>query len=102
MASYFSTCHTDLGRPDETISGYYPPSGGPWLWDSIQANAGGGNIAILHSVDDSIVPFDEGKYVAQKLDVEMHVASGCLTSLGHTNPSLTLSSELQRHDKPSY
>ena len=71
-----STCHTDLGRPDETISGYYPPSGGPWLWDSIQANAGGGNIAILHSVDDSIVPFDEGKYVAQKLDVEMHVASG--------------------------
>ena len=65
MASHLYLPHRS-GSARRTISGYYPPSGGPWLWDSIQANAGGGNIAILHSVDDSIVPFDEGKYVAQK------------------------------------
>ena len=36
-----SACHTDLGNENERASGYYPPSGGPWRYDAIMANAGG-------------------------------------------------------------
>eukprot|EP00957_Ditylum_brightwellii_P169180 12877623-Ditylum_brightwellii.AAC.1 len=35
-----AACHTDLGEPNETRSGWYPPSGGPWLWEDIRTNAG--------------------------------------------------------------
>ena len=58
----------------------------PWLWDSICRTPAA--IAILHSVDDSIVPFDE----AQRSLMSRCTASGSPRSLGHTTH---LTSELQ-------
>uniref|UniRef100_A0A7S2I5I0 AB hydrolase-1 domain-containing protein n=1 Tax=Helicotheca tamesis TaxID=374047 RepID=A0A7S2I5I0_9STRA len=65
-----AACHTDLGEPNETQSGWYPPGGGPWLWDNIRANAGSGlgcdvgNIIMLHSLDDPFIPIVEPRHVA--------------------------------------
>lgn len=67
-----SACHTDLGDGGERASGYYPPSGGPWLWDAMKANTGG-NIAILHSDNDPFIPLDEAQFVAQNLGVDLRV-----------------------------
>ena len=70
-----SACHTDLGDGNERASGYYPPSGGPWQWSNIRANAGsgGGNLAILHSDNDPFIPLEEAQHVAENLGVELRV-----------------------------
>ena len=47
-----SACHTDLGDANERASGYYPPSGGPWQYEAMMANAGG-NVRAAHV--DSLV-----------------------------------------------
>mmetsp|Transcript_41496 Transcript_41496/g.60864 ORF Transcript_41496/g.60864 Transcript_41496/m.60864 type:complete len:198 (-) Transcript_41496:392-985(-) len=64
-----AACHTDLGEPSETASGWYPPSGGEWRWDDIRLNAGsnGGNIVLLHSKDDPFIPISEPRHVAASL-----------------------------------
>lgn len=73
-----SSCHSDLGEPNEAASGYYPPSGGEWKWAAQRENAGasGGNIRILHSEDDPFIPLDEALHVADMLKTKLHVAKG--------------------------
>lgn len=60
-----SACHTDLGVPSETISGYYSR---PWQWDTIRANAQ--FIVQFHSTDDPFIPIDEARHVAKHLQSE--------------------------------
>ena len=73
-----AACHTDLGDAGEAASGYYPPSGGAWKWDSIRANAGanGANIVILHSDNDPFIPLGEAQHVADSLRVPLNVCPG--------------------------
>ena len=59
-----SACHTDLGMPSETISGYYSR---PWLWSDIKNNAGPFGILQLHSSDDPFIPIHEAEHVALSL-----------------------------------
>ena len=70
-----AACHTDLGEPSETQAGYYPPSGGPWQWETIRANTAG-NIAILHSDNDPFIPLDEPRHVAAQLRVPLREVPG--------------------------
>lgn len=69
-----AACHTDLGDEGERASGYYPPSGGPWRWDSIRKNTGW--IVQFHSRDDHLVPVQEGRSVAQELKSEFVELNG--------------------------
>ena len=61
-----SACHTDLGDDGERAAGYYPPSGGPWQWAAMMANAGG-NIRLLHGTNDPFIPLHEAQHVAGML-----------------------------------
>lgn len=62
-----SPCHTDMGVPGETISGWYD---GPWEWDRIKHNQ---NFIIqFSSRDDPIVPIAEQDYVREHLQPEYH------------------------------
>lgn len=60
-------CHTDLGEEIERISGYYDE---PWNWEAIKANQQW--IAQFASVDDPVIPIEEGRYVREKLDTEYY------------------------------
>eukprot|EP01063_Lacrimia_lanifica_P025100 TRINITY_DN3288_c1_g2_i1.p1 TRINITY_DN3288_c1_g2~~TRINITY_DN3288_c1_g2_i1.p1 ORF type:complete len:217 (+),score=69.29 TRINITY_DN3288_c1_g2_i1:63-653(+) len=73
-----AACHTDLGEPNEAQAGWYPPAGGEWQWGSIRANSGpkGGNILLLHSLDDPFIPIAEPRHVAQQLAVELRESEG--------------------------
>ena len=70
-----SSCHTDLGDAGEQAAGYYPPGGGPWEWSKIRENAAG-NIVVLHSDDDPFIPVSEAQFVADSLQVPLHVKPG--------------------------
>lgn len=70
-----SACHTDLGDAGEAAAGYYPPSGGPWQWETIRSNANG-NIVVLHSDNDPFIPLAEAQHVASQLGARMHVCPG--------------------------
>ena len=61
-----SACHSDLGDEGERAAGYYPPSGGPWKWEAMMRNSGG-NIRLLHSTNDPLIPLDEAQHVAKML-----------------------------------
>ena len=60
-----AACYTDLGCESERISNYYSR---PWRWDRIQDNTQW--ILQYHSVDDPLIPIDEGDYVAAQLHSE--------------------------------
>lgn len=62
-----SPCHTDMGNPGETISGWYD---GEWKWEKIKNNQ---NFIIqFSSRDDPIVPIDEQDFVRNQLQLEYH------------------------------
>jgi predicted alpha/beta hydrolase family esterase len=55
-------CHTDLGDPGESESGYYSA---PWQWQQIREHQQW--IAIYHSTDDPHIPVAEPRFVAKQL-----------------------------------
>ncbi|GMI27831.1 hypothetical protein TeGR_g5110 [Tetraparma gracilis] len=65
-----AACHSDLGDAGERVSGWYPPSGGPWQWADIKANAG--FIVQFHSTDDPFINIQEARVVAESLGSEFH------------------------------
>ncbi len=69
-----AACHTDLGDAGERESGWYPPSGGPWLWESIKANSNW--IVQFHSTDDPFIGVDESRHVASMLESEYYEMEG--------------------------
>jgi predicted alpha/beta hydrolase family esterase len=60
-------CYTDLGDDIEKISGYYDE---PWQWETIKKNQEW--IAQFASVDDPIIPIEEGRFVHEKLNTEYY------------------------------
>jgi surfactin synthase thioesterase subunit len=82
-----SSCHTDLGDEGERAAGYYPPSGGPWLWPTIRANAGG-NLAVLHSDNDPFIPLHEARHVAASLGRELRIVPGASHFFGQRQPAI--------------
>ena len=69
-----SACHTDLGEPNEKISGYYPgfrngkEDANPWLFDKIKDNSQW--ILQYHSADDPFIPRQEADFVAEAIGSE--------------------------------
>jgi surfactin synthase thioesterase subunit len=59
-----SAYHTDLGLADETFSGYFPPSGGPWAWERIRQNTKDNIVIINSSHCREDVPLGEGRQVS--------------------------------------
>eukprot|EP01111_Echinosteliopsis_oligospora_P009830 TRINITY_DN2954_c0_g1_i1.p1 TRINITY_DN2954_c0_g1~~TRINITY_DN2954_c0_g1_i1.p1 ORF type:complete len:215 (-),score=62.57 TRINITY_DN2954_c0_g1_i1:26-670(-) len=66
-----SGCHTDLGDENEAASGYFAR---PWDWEKMKTGADW--IIQIHSTDDHLVPFSEGKFVAEKINSEFHKLEG--------------------------
>lgn len=65
-----AACHTDLGEPSETISGYYNR---PWAWQRIASNVNEQfGILQVHSEDDPFIPMLEAQHVADSLSSEFH------------------------------
>ena len=60
-----SACWTDLGEPNETISGYYSR---PWLWSDMKSNAQW--IIQFGSEDDPFIPISEMRHVASNIGTE--------------------------------
>jgi predicted alpha/beta hydrolase family esterase len=60
-------CYTDLDDDIEKASGYYDA---PWEWEAIRSNQEW--IAQFASVDDPVIPIEEGRYVREKLDTEYY------------------------------
>ena len=66
-----AACHTDLGEPSETISGYYSR---PWDWASIRSNVDPSfGILQVHSKDDPFIPPSEATHVADSLQSDFHL-----------------------------
>lgn len=63
-------CYTDTGSKLEKISGYYNT---PWQWDSIRSNQQW--IIQFASIDDSVIPLEESRFVHEKLATEYHECS---------------------------
>ena len=65
-----SACHTDLGEPNEKISGYYPgfrngnEEANPWLFDKMKENSEW--ILQYHSTDDPFIPRHEADFVSRR------------------------------------
>ena len=69
-----AACHTDLGDAGERASGWYPPSGGPWLWDNMKKNT---EFRIqFHSDDDCFIDVGEARFVHQQLETDYRELSG--------------------------
>lgn len=62
-----SPCHTDMGNPGETISGWYNE---PWQWEKIKEHQD--FIIQFSSRDDPIVPIAEQDFVRERLQPEYH------------------------------
>jgi predicted alpha/beta hydrolase family esterase len=60
-------CHTDLDDPDEKKSGYFDDE---WIWAKIKENTEW--IIQFHGEQDSYVPVEEGRHVAENLDSNYH------------------------------
>lgn len=59
--------HTDLGLPEEKVSGYYDQ---PWDWEKIKANQQW--IIQFDSTDDPVIPIAEARYIHEKLGTDYH------------------------------
>ena len=70
-AVLISACHTDLGEPNERISGYYPgfkegsDDPNPWDFESMKKNSQ--FVLQFHSTDDPFIPIEEADYVAKEI-----------------------------------
>ena len=60
-------CYTDLGDTLEKLSGYYDA---PWQWDAIRGNQQ--SIVQFASVDDPVIPIEEGRFVHEQLQTEYY------------------------------
>eukprot|EP01079_Euglenida_sp_SAG-EU17-18_P009260 gene9260-1663_t len=58
-----SAAHTDLGCEGERASEFFDE---PWHWDKMKANSAT-FVHQFHSKDDHLIPVDEARYVAEKL-----------------------------------
>lgn len=70
-------CYTDLGDPDEKLSGYYDD---PWQWRRIRENQR--FIVMMSSLDDPWIPIEEPRHIVQRLQCEYHE----YTDKGHFIP----------------
>jgi predicted alpha/beta hydrolase family esterase len=59
--------YTDLGDPEEKVSGYFNT---PWRWQHIKDNQKW--IIQFHSTDDPWIPNDEAQMIQNKLSTELH------------------------------
>jgi len=62
-----AAAHTDLGDENERASGYFDR---PWDFAAMKTNAS--FIHQFHSVDDFLIPVEEGRYVAEQLACSKH------------------------------